>query len=76
LVLTVLRPLVRNLITLPRAERLANPVPAGAGSAMLAPGAAATLLDPAQQLSQARALVTQDPKRVAQVVRGWVEQDG
>jgi flagellar M-ring protein FliF len=76
LVLTVLRPLVRNLITLPRAERLANPLPAGGGAAMLAPGGAATLLDPAQQLSQARALVTQDPKRVAQVVRGWVEQDG
>ncbi len=72
LVLTVLRPLVRNLITLPRAERLAAPVPAS--SVSVAQGAA--LLDPAQQLSQARALVTQDPKRVAQVVRGWVEQDG
>jgi flagellar M-ring protein FliF len=27
------------------------------------------------QVAQARALVSQDPKRVAQVVRGWVAQD-
>jgi flagellar biosynthesis/type III secretory pathway M-ring protein FliF/YscJ len=27
------------------------------------------------QVAQARALVGQDPKRVAQVVRGWVAQD-
>ena len=74
LVLTVLRPLVRNLITLPRAERLAAPT--ATGTTALSQGSATALLDPAQQLSQARALVTQDPKRVAQVVRGWVEQDG
>src|SRR5580698_4277694 len=49
LVLTVLRPLVRNLITMPRAERLAVPAPAGAGAASLSQGAAAALLDPAQQ---------------------------
>jgi flagellar M-ring protein FliF len=29
-----------------------------------------------QQLAQARGLVTQDPKRVAQVVKGWVNSDG
>jgi len=74
LVLTVLRPLVRNLITLTRAERLAAPT--ATGTTALSQGSATALLDPAQQLSQARALVTQDPKRVAQVVRGWVEQDG
>ncbi len=28
-----------------------------------------------QQLAQARTLVSQDPKRVAQVVRDWVDQD-
>ena len=28
-----------------------------------------------QQVTQARSLVNQDPKRVAQVVRGWVAQD-
>jgi flagellar M-ring protein FliF len=71
LVLTVVRPLIRNLMTLPRAA-----APALAASAALPGPQAGGLLDPAQQLSQARALVTQDPKRVAQVVRGWVEQDG
>ena len=71
LVLAVLRPLVRNLMTLPRSERLAP-----AGAAALSAATPAGFIDPAQQLSQARALVTQDPKRVAQVVRGWVEQDG
>jgi flagellar biosynthesis/type III secretory pathway M-ring protein FliF/YscJ len=28
-----------------------------------------------QQVLQARTLVNQDPKRVAQVVRGWVAKD-
>jgi flagellar biosynthesis/type III secretory pathway M-ring protein FliF/YscJ len=28
-----------------------------------------------QQVAQARTLVTQDPKRVAQVVKGWVAND-
>ena len=28
-----------------------------------------------QQVAQARTLVNQDPKRVAQVVRGWVGSD-
>jgi flagellar biosynthesis/type III secretory pathway M-ring protein FliF/YscJ len=28
-----------------------------------------------QQLLQARTMVNQDPKRVAQVVRGWVAKD-
>jgi len=27
------------------------------------------------QVAQARSMVNQDPKRVAQVVRGWVNQD-
>jgi flagellar M-ring protein FliF len=75
LVLAVLRPLVRSLITAPRAQRLAQAAAADA-AALNQSAAPARLMDPAQQLSQARALVTQDPKRVAQVVRGWVEQDG
>jgi flagellar M-ring protein FliF len=81
LVLSVLRPLVRTLIT---PMRLA----AGAGGQALpgtaAPGAAAlpsaqkevvSVLTHEQQLAQARTLVNQDPKRVAQVVRGWVGAD-
>jgi flagellar M-ring protein FliF len=83
LVLTVLRPLVKTLIT---PMRLA---PAGAAPALPpgAPGAAAGALPPGQreavapsisheqQLTQARSMVNQDPKRVAQVVRGWVGSD-
>ena len=84
LVLSVLRPLVRTLIT---PIRLASP---GAGAQGLAgaagvAGVAAlptqqkdavvTALSHEQQLAQARTLVNQDPKRVAQVVRGWVGSD-
>ncbi|HVN47011.1 MAG TPA: flagellar basal-body MS-ring/collar protein FliF [Steroidobacteraceae bacterium] len=77
LVLAVLRPLVRNLLSLPRSAATAA-LPAGVGATLLPapPAAAGPLLDPAQQLTQARALVSSDPKRVAQVVRGWVDQDG
>ena len=76
LVLAVLRPLIRNLLTMPRGERHAALAGAPAGAALAAPSGQSTLADPAQQLTQARSLVTQDPKRVAQVLRGWVEQDG
>ena len=75
LVLTVLRPLVRNLLTLPR-ERAALAGMSAGGAPIAQAAGAATLADPAQQLTQARSLVSQDPKRVAQVLRGWVEQDG
>jgi len=81
LVLSVLRPLVRGLIT-PARVALAGPGGQGAESAgpRAAPVlAAGTGLQPAlayeQQLAQARTLVTQDPKRVAQVVKTWVAQD-
>ncbi len=74
LVLAVLRPLVRNLLIAPRrAPALAAE---GAGTASLGGPGNALLIDPAQQLSQARSLVSQDPKRVAQVLRGWVGTDG
>jgi flagellar M-ring protein FliF len=86
LVLSVLRPLVRTLIT---PMRLASPASAGSqalpgaapgagGAAALPPtprDAAVAALTHEQQLSQARTLVGQDPKRVAQVVRGWVGAD-
>jgi flagellar M-ring protein FliF len=76
LVLAVLRPLVRALIVSPRAQRML----AAPGEAMQALTgsslpAAAAVLSHEQQLAQARTLVTQDPKRVAQVVREWVGQD-
>jgi flagellar M-ring protein FliF len=83
LVLAVLRPLVRTLIAPMRVG------PAGAPQSLpgASPGTPATAALPAaqkevistlsheQQLAQARTLVGQDPKRVAQVVRGWVGND-
>jgi len=84
LVLSVLRPLVRTLIS-PMRLAHAGPQALQAGSSGGAAGPAAlppTQKDAAvsavtheQQLSQARTLVNQDPKRVAQVVRGWVGND-
>lgn len=84
LVLAVLRPLVRTLIAPMRVAPGAGPQPLP-GAAPGAPGAPAALpaqkesavnaLSHEQQLAQARTLVTQDPKRVAQVVRGWVGDD-
>jgi flagellar M-ring protein FliF len=44
---------------------------AGAQSAAAGP----PVLNHEQQLANARNLVTQDPKRVAQVVREWVGQE-
>ena len=79
LVLSVLRPLVKTLIgpvrsqlaVLPRAPAPAN-TPALPGGQEAALQAAVTH---EQQVLQARTLVNQDPKRVAQVVRGWVAKD-
>jgi flagellar M-ring protein FliF len=88
LVLSVLRPMLRSLVgparrsaqVLPRdtTEITTQPMPesATAGNPAL-PGAdpKAIALTHEQQVEQARTLVNQDPKRVAQVVRGWVAQD-
>ncbi|HET9107208.1 MAG TPA: flagellar basal-body MS-ring/collar protein FliF [Steroidobacteraceae bacterium] len=84
LVLAVLRPLVRTLIAPIRLGPAApQSLPGGAagGPALTADlptaqkGAVASALTHEQQLAHARTLVTQDPKRVAQVVRGWVGND-
>ncbi len=82
LVLSVLRPLVKTLITpmrlAPAAAPALPPGTAGAAAAALPPGqreAVAPSLSHEQQLTQARSMVNQDPKRVAQVVRGWVGSD-
>jgi flagellar M-ring protein FliF len=81
LVLSVIRPLVKNLIG-PAAHQMSvavlpRAVPANEAIAPQAlPGAAqAATLNHEQQVMQARTLVNQDPKRVAQVVRGWVAKD-
>jgi len=74
LVLTVLRPLMRSLMASLRTPRLAAQSAEAAALAGPAPMPAAVLAHE-QQLAQARTLVSQDPKRVAQVVRDWVDQD-
>jgi flagellar M-ring protein FliF len=73
LVLSVLRPLVKNLMGAARAAALA--APAGPPPAVVAEREAAKAVTHEVQVAQARTLVSQDPKRVAQVVRGWVNQD-
>jgi flagellar M-ring protein FliF len=82
LVLAVLRPLTRGLLShgrgAPQVAFTPETVSAGgAGAARVASSAAAQAppLAYEQQLAQARTLVSQDPKRVAQVVRTWVAQD-
>jgi flagellar M-ring protein FliF len=71
--LGVLRPMIRNLTAQTMTPALAAAGDArasesGAGAA----GGAAPPLAYEQQVVQAKTLVTQDPKRVAQVVKTWV----
>jgi flagellar M-ring protein FliF len=86
LVLSVLRPMVRTLIGPARPQVHLMPRTAGAGGgpepatssntpALPGADAKAIALSHEQQVAQARTLATQDAKRVAQVVRGWVAQD-
>ncbi|HVY82017.1 MAG TPA: flagellar M-ring protein FliF C-terminal domain-containing protein, partial [Steroidobacteraceae bacterium] len=85
LVLAVLRPLTRSLLSHTRAAApqvvyAPEGAPAGApgGSPPRVANGTLTNAPPLayeQQLAQARTLVGQDPKRVAQVVRTWVAQD-
>jgi flagellar M-ring protein FliF len=85
LVLSVIRPLVRSLFPPPSKAMSVQVLPkgnepeaqqaAGAAQEALPNPAEAAAINHEQQIAQARTLVTQDPKRVAQVVRGWVAQD-
>jgi flagellar M-ring protein FliF len=74
LLLLVVRPLLRSLVA---PARGALPMGAALATVQAAPGGAAPApaIGYEQQLAQARGLVTQDPKRVAQVVRNWVNSD-
>ena len=83
LVLSVLRPMVRSLISSGRSSGQLTSHAAAAGGAEAVAGNTPALpavkevtLTPDQQLAQAKTLVSQDPKRVARVVRDWVAQDG
>jgi flagellar M-ring protein FliF len=76
LALGVLRPLIKNLANHAVSTAPPQMLTAGAGpgaderASLSAPSSAA--LGYEQQIVQARGLVTQDPKRVAQVVKTWV----
>jgi len=78
--LGVLRPLIRGLVS-PLKAQLAAPRPAEApkqieiGPELKAAQQAAVQQSYEQQIVQARALVSQDPRRVAQVVKSWVAED-
>ncbi len=76
LVLSVLRPLVRNLMGPSRPALAHVPAePAEPSPHALALREKEKSLTHETQVTQARQLASQDPKRVAQVVRGWVAQD-
>jgi flagellar M-ring protein FliF len=73
LVFVVLRPLVRGLLEAPR-QAFMPALPDNSQPAAIAAGVA-TPLDYDSQVAQARSLVSQDPARVAQVVKTWVGND-
>lgn len=84
LVLAVLRPLIRGLIgTPPKPEKgpaqiqtvHASPMAAAAALPLAADGSTPAQLDYDGQIAAARALVAQDPARVAQLVKTWVGDD-
>ena len=75
LVLAVLRPLVRSLLTVTAAPAQLVHAALADGSPQAQKDAVVKELSQDQQLANARAMVGQDPKRVAQLVRGWVGND-
>jgi flagellar M-ring protein FliF len=79
LVLAVLRPMVKTLVGPTKMEVAVLPPdkmekPALPAAPVADPQVTAALTHE-QQITAARTLVNQDPKRVAQVVRGWVAKD-
>jgi len=79
LVFSVLRPLLRGLLGSPRPmhQLTASPMQAAGAlpAAMASDPSAPAPLDYDGQIAAARQLVTQDPGRVAQVVKTWVGDD-
>ncbi|MEQ1439331.1 flagellar basal-body MS-ring/collar protein FliF [Fontimonas sp. SYSU GA230001] len=85
LIFFVLRPLLRSLMAAPLRAQPAAALPAGAAAEAVAASDQLTLTPGApalpvgayeQKLQTARAAVAQDPKRVAQVVKTWIGQEG
>jgi flagellar M-ring protein FliF len=80
LVFSVLRPLLRGLLGSPRPVQQMQALPMQSAAALPAAMAAGDnagtpALDYDGQIAAARQLVTQDPGRVAQVVKTWVGDD-
>lgn len=75
LVLMVLRPLIRGLLATPRVAYAPAALTGGAQGSLPGGQSAGPPLDYDGQISQARSMVTQDPARVAQVVKTWVGDD-
>jgi flagellar M-ring protein FliF len=78
LVFSVLRPLLRGLLGNPRPMQQLQAVPMQAAAlpaAMAVADNGTPALDYDGQIAAARQLVTQDPGRVAQVVKTWVGDD-
>lgn len=80
LLLFVVRPLIRNLMSASKSQAQMA-LPAGMQAAMGELLAGASVAKPGsnmayeQQIAQARSLVAKDPARVAQLVRDWVQKD-
>jgi flagellar M-ring protein FliF len=80
IIFSVLKPLTKGLLTQARQQPQllsavsggGNLLPGGGGGG----GGEGQNLAYEQQVAQARGLVSQDPKRVAQVVKTWVSTDG
>lgn len=77
LVFTVIRPLVRGLLAQARVNASNTPAPVyiDANGARTLPSSGPVKLDYETQVAQARTMVSQDPGRVAQVVKAWVTHD-
>jgi flagellar M-ring protein FliF len=77
IIFSVLKPLTKGLLTQARQQPQLLGVAGGGGNLISGPGAGeGQSLAYEQQVAQARGLVSQDPKRVAQVVKTWVSTDG
>jgi flagellar M-ring protein FliF len=78
IIFSVLKPLTKGLLTQARQQPLLGGGGGGGGGLLTGGGAAGEVpgLAYEQQVAQARGLVSQDPKRVAQVVKTWVSSDG
>ncbi len=81
LIFGILRPVIRGLLARQAATLAAGPAPEPAAirQALGGPGPMAQISGPGNydaQLNAARTMSSQDPKRVAQVVKTWVASDG